>query len=126
MKLLLDTHIFLWYVNGDKKLSTQSRSIIENADEVYVSSASLWEVIIKVSLKKLEVNIEDLVESISLSGFVELPITIDHTVCLQNLPDHHRDPFDRILIAQAIAEPLSFMTADESLKGYSKFVEFKS
>ena len=122
MRLLLDTHIFLWCTNG-QKLSKVARTMIESATEIYVSSASIWEAAIKMKLGKLDVNLNDLVNAISQSGFLELPITAQHAANVAELPNYHRDPFDRILIAQAICEPLRFLTADKLLKQYSDLVE---
>ncbi len=122
MRILLDTHVFLWYTKSDRKLSKQSRSIIQNAIEVYISSASIWEAMIKVRIGKLDVKIDDLVKAIPASGFSELPITVAHAAAVDRLADFHRDPFDRILLAQAITEPLVFLTADEMLKDYSGLV----
>jgi len=122
MRILLDTHVFLWYTKSDRKLSAKSRSMIQNATEVYVSSASIWEATIKVRLGKLDVKIDDLVKAITTSGFSELPITVDHAAAVDRLSELHRDPFDRILLAQAITEPLTFLTADETLKDYSRLV----
>ena len=123
MRLLLDTHVFLWCVKNDRRLNKETRNKISNATEVYVSSASIWEAVIKVKLKKLEVNIDQMVKAISSSGFLELPITIQHAATVSRLADFHRDPFDRILIAQAISEPLTLFTADHELKNYSDFIE---
>lgn len=122
MRILLDTHVFLWYTKSDRKLTAKSRSMIQNAVEVYVSSASIWEATIKAKLGKLDVKIDDLVKAISSSGFLELSITADHAAATDRLSDIHRDPFDRILLAQAITEPLTFLTADELLKHYSELV----
>ncbi len=126
MRLLLDTHIFLWCVNGDKKLTKSTQSRIISADEVYVSSASIWEITIKIKLNKLQGNVNEIVAAIEKSGFLELPITFSHAAAVANLPDIHRDPFDRILIAQSITEPLTFITADEQIKNYSSLVEVVS
>lgn len=123
MRLLLDTHIFLWCVKNDRRISKAVRSKIIHASEVYVSSASIWEATIKVKLKKLDVNIVELVDSIAESGFLELPITAHHASTVNYLAEIHRDPFDRILIAQAISEPLTFLTADTQLRNYSDLVE---
>jgi PIN domain nuclease of toxin-antitoxin system len=123
MRLLLDTHIFLWCIKNDRRLSKEMRSKILNASEVYISSASIWEATIKVKIKKLDVNVDKMVKAIVGSGFSELPITACHAAAVLDLPDIHRDPFDRILIAQAISEPLTFLTADAELKNYSKLVE---
>jgi PIN domain nuclease of toxin-antitoxin system len=123
MRLLLDTHVFLWCVKGDKQLGKATRATIARATDVYVSSASIWEAAIKKALGKLEVDIELLVRSISASGFIELPITARHAAAVANLPSLHRDPFDRILIAQALCEPLRFLTSDSALKSYSDLVD---
>lgn len=123
MRLLLDTHLFLWSINNDKKLTKLARSKILNASEVYVSSASIWEAVIKINIGKLEANVNQLVEAITKSGFIELPITALHAATVSQLSTIHRDPFDRMLIAQAISEPLTFLTADTILKSYSDLVE---
>jgi PIN domain nuclease of toxin-antitoxin system len=123
MRLLLDTHIFLWCIKNDRQLSKIARSKIIQASEVYVSSASIWEAIIKIKLKKLDADVEQIIAAIPTSGFLELPITMHHAAAVLRLPDIHRDPFDRILIAQAISEPLTFLTADATLKNYSDLVE---
>lgn len=123
MRLLLDTHIYLWVVKNDRHLTKAVRHKIADADEVYVSSATIWEAAIKVKLGKLDVNIDALTDAISESGFTELPITARHAAYVTQLPDLHRDPFDRILIAQAINEPLRLLTCDGILKRYSDLVE---
>lgn len=123
MRLLLDTHIYLWCVKDDPKLSKVARTLIMNADSIYVSSVSIWEASIKTKLGKLDVNINDLNEAIIKSGFLELPLTAKHIIEENRLPLIHRDPFDRVLIAQAISEPLKFLTADKQLKKYSDLVD---
>lgn len=123
MRLLLDTHVFLWCIKGDARLSKAIKSKILHASEVYVSSASIWESAIKIKLKKLDADVNQIVSAITQSGFLELSITALHAAAVANLPDIHRDPFDRILIAQAVSEPLTFLTADEQLKDYSDLVE---
>ncbi|MBF8263494.1 MAG: PilT protein domain protein [Parachlamydiales bacterium] len=123
MRLLLDTHVFLWCIKNDRRLSKTVRGKISQATEVYVSSASIWEAMIKIKLKKLDVDIGQMVDAIFESGFLELPITAKHAATISCLSDIHRDPFDRILIAQAIYEPLTFITADHELKNYSQLVE---
>ena len=123
MRILLDTHIFLWCVTDNKQLSTQTRALITNAEKVYVSSASIWEIAIKTKLGKLHADIDDLVDAISESGFINLPITAAHSAGIYALPNIHRDPFDRMLLAQAIHEPLKLLTADTKLQAYSALVE---
>src|SRR5579872_6613493 len=120
MRLLLDTHIFLWCIKDDRRISKELKNKILQATEVYISSASIWEATIKIKLKKLDVKIDQMMEAISESGFQDLPITARHAATVLNLPDIHRDPFDRILIAQTISEPLNFITADAVLKNYSE------
>jgi PIN domain nuclease of toxin-antitoxin system len=123
MRLLLDTHIYLWCLKDDSQLTKKARLLITNADEVYISSASIWEASIKKGLGKLTIDMDDLVAAISGSGFLELPVDARHAAAVSRLPDLHRDPFDRLLIAQAIHEPLKFLTADATLSQYSDLVE---
>ncbi len=122
MHVLLDTRIFIWWLNDDVHLSKKARLLIGDADDIYVSSASIWEAAIKVQLGKLNVNIELLVSSIASEGFIELPVSAKHAASVLTLPHHHRDPFDRILIAQAVSQPLRFLTADQTLQIYSDLV----
>ena len=123
MRLLLDTHIFLWCVKDDKQLGKAAREAITGATEVYVSSASIWEATIKKALGKLDVDLDELVRAIAGSGFIELPIAAHHAAAVAGLPEVHRDPFDRILIAQALSEPLRFLTGDSMLRRYSDLVD---
>jgi PIN domain nuclease of toxin-antitoxin system len=123
VRLLLDTHIFLWSLDDDPKLSSLAWSLIEAADAVYVSSASLWEATLKYQLGKLQIKPERLVDAVSASGFLALPISLEHAVAINRLPALHRDPFDRLLIAQAVSEPLHFLTADAELEHYSELVQ---
>jgi PIN domain nuclease of toxin-antitoxin system len=123
MRLLLDTHIFLWCIQGESKRTKSIRSKLMHASEIYVSSASIWEMTIKIKLNKLEGDINSIVEAISESGFLELPITSAHAAAVFGLPDIHRDPFDRMLIAQAISEPLTLLTADALLAQYTELVQ---
>lgn len=123
MRILLDTHVYLWWLQDHPKLSKAGRDRIISASEVYVSSASIWEATIKASIGKLEVDVNQLMAEIENSGFEELPISSKHAATVAQLPDIHRDPFDRILVAQALSEPLRFLTADSILGGYSELVE---
>lgn len=122
MRILLDTHVYLWCITNDRKLSSQAKALVQEATEVYVSSASLWEAAIKIKLGKLKANINELISAVSESGFVALPISLRHTALVARLPDFHRDPFDRILICQAMIEPLKFITSDLMLEKYSELV----
>ena len=103
MRLLLDTHVLLWWLNADRRLSRSVRQIIAEGD-VAVSAATVWEIAIKRMLGRLTVDLEELISAISADQFTELPVRFAHSVALQSLPRHHDDPFDRLLIAQAIAE----------------------
>lgn len=123
MRLLIDTHIFLWWLKNSRQLSNKARELITHADEVFVSSASIWEISIKIKLNKITVNLDELINAIEENGFIELPITVKHTATVNQLKDLHRDPFDRMLIAQTISEPLRFLTSDKTLKGYSDLIE---
>lgn len=118
MRILLDTHIYLWWLTDDKKLSRPMRKVIEDAQIVYVSAVSMWEVAIKIKLGKLKGDINAIVDGIVACGFRELPVMADHARTLMSLPMHHQDPFDRMLIAQAMTEPLRLLTADKALEAY--------
>ena len=122
MKLLLDTHVLLWAMQDSKRLSTAARKRIRSAEAIYASAVSLWEIAIKASLGKLSVDSDVLEEQLSLSGMQALPISWQHTVQVRKLPMHHRDPFDRMLVAQAMSEPLRLLTHDEGLRVYSDLV----
>lgn len=123
MHLLLDTHVLIWWFSADPRLSKKAISLIAEAEEVYVSSASIWEATIKKRLGKLDVDLSLITTSLTKEGFIELPVRILHTLRTLDLPEIHRDPFDRILIAQAISEPLRLVTADHALKKYSDLIE---
>lgn len=122
MRLLLDTHIFLWAIAGSSQLKMPARRIIEAATDVYVSAASVWEVAIKARLGKIHADPREVAAAIEASGFVELPVRASHAAAVAQLPSHHNDPFDRLLVAQAIAEPLRLLTVDEMLAKYSDVV----
>jgi PIN domain nuclease of toxin-antitoxin system len=115
-RLLLDTHALLWFVANDAALSASARSLIESADEVLVSVASAWEIAIKVHLGKLFLDAPSaesfFEEQMRANGFAYLPIAPAHVFRAAGLPLHHRDPFDRLLIAQALVEGLSLVTRE--------------
>ncbi len=94
MRLLLDTHIFLWIATNDPRLGTRARRLISAADERFVSSASIWEAAIKAGLGKLDIDVGELIRAISASGIRELPVRAVHGAAVRDLPHHHRDPFD--------------------------------
>jgi PIN domain nuclease of toxin-antitoxin system len=122
MRLLLDTHIFYWSFYERGRLSPKALDHIERAEEIFVSSASIWELAIKFRLGKIKADLLELVDHIGASGFQELPVWSKHALLVAELPLHHTDPFDRLLIAQAISEPLHLLTADPQLKPYSELV----
>lgn len=122
MRLLLDTHIFLWAVSGSPRLTSSTRRLIESADEVYVSAASIWEIAIKARLGKIKADPQALAAAVEAGGFLELPVTAAHAAGVAKLEPHHNDPFDRLLIAQALAVPLRLVTADERLAKYTDLV----
>jgi PIN domain nuclease of toxin-antitoxin system len=123
MRLLLDTHVFLWAVTANRRLKSSAREFLSRADAVYVSAASLWEIAIKTRLGKIEADAAFLVDAIDSSGFHELAVSAHHAAAVANLPLHHSDPFDRLLLAQAFSEPLRFVTADAVLAAYGGAIE---
>jgi PIN domain nuclease of toxin-antitoxin system len=110
VNLLLDTHILIWW-DEDRRIAAEARRAIEQADTVYVSAASAWEVAIKTGLGRLRPT-RTVEQAASESGFLELPITFRHVEQVTALPPHHRDPFDRMLVAQAAVEELILVTRD--------------
>ena len=119
MKVLLDTHAFLWWLGDDPKLSPAAREAIRDPDAlVHVSAASIWEIAIKVTLGRLDVQDSDCAAEIEANGFVDLAITARHAQTAGALPRHHDDPFDRMLIAQAQLENLVLITHDRRLRRY--------
>ncbi|MEW6220235.1 MAG: type II toxin-antitoxin system VapC family toxin [Thermodesulfobacteriota bacterium] len=120
MRVLLDTHILLWCLAGEPPLPASILTVIQNATEVHASVASLWEIAIKHSIGKLvlDLPIEDLVAAIEKSGFEILSVKAEHAITVPTLPFLHRDPFDRMLIAQSMAEPLRLLTCDKALAPY--------
>ncbi len=122
MRLLLDTHVFLWAVAGSASLTAKTRKTIEAAEAVFISAASIWEIAIKARLGKIDADPDALVAAIDESGFIELPVRAAHAAYVARLPSIHADPFDRLLVAQAIAEPLRLLTTDAKLKPYGEIV----
>ncbi len=121
MKLLLDTHLLLWAAGEPKRLSKQARALIENVDnEPLFSAASLWEVAIKSSLGRsdFQVDVRLLRRGLLDNGYSELPIVSDHVVATESLPPLHKDPFDRILVAQATLEGITLLTVDSLVAQY--------
>lgn len=122
MKLLLDTHIIIWAVSYPERLSLKAREYINDAKELFVSTASIWEMCIKIKLNKLELDLDDFINEIKTIGVQSLAISWKHAQLTKDLPLYHKDPFDRMLIAQAISEPLILLTNDNILTQYSELV----
>lgn len=121
MSYLLDTHAFLWYIDGSEELSDSAKNIIQDSSiEKFVSIASLWEISIKISLNKLTLSLDfdTLPRFIQHNKFNNLLIEFNHLQQLSLLPHHHRDPFDRLLISQAITENFTIISADQHFKAY--------
>ncbi|MCF0055836.1 type II toxin-antitoxin system VapC family toxin [Dyadobacter sp. CY356] len=121
MKYLIDTHTFLWFNEGSGQLSNKAKDLIENPDNlIYLSIASLWEVSIKTAMKKLEIfkPYQMLIHDIMAAGMEVLPITFENTVRQNILPGYHKDPFDRIIVSQALVEGLFLISRDEILDDY--------
>ncbi len=117
MRLLLDTHVVLWWRLDAPDLSRRVRRAIASADQVFVSAASAWEVAIKVALGKLRLD-EPFAAMVDDSTFDQLPVSFEHAARLQVLPPHHADPFDRMLVAQAQVEGLTIVSHDARLRDY--------
>ncbi len=120
MRLLLDTHVLIWWDAG-QRLSAAARTATRDADEVYVSAASAWEIAIKASLGKIVCS-RSVSQATAECGFFELPVTFAHTAQLATLPALHRDPFDRLLVAQAMTEDLTVLTRDPAIARYGAAV----
>ena len=116
MRLLLDTHVAIWWLSGDRRLSTATRTAVEEAPDAFLSVVSLWEILIKQDAGRLELpaGFADALRD----DFMELPLTFDHAREGRALPRVHRDPFDRMLVAQARVEILTIVTADRTLAEY--------
>ncbi len=120
MRLLLDTHIFLWWLADDPALATEAKEAIADAgSEVFVSAVTAWEIAIKQTLGRLEFPLAQMSAIIEESGFTPLPIVIDHALRAGRLPPHHHDPFDRMLVAHAQQEGLTMITGDAMIHRYA-------
>ncbi|HMJ08581.1 MAG TPA: type II toxin-antitoxin system VapC family toxin [Pyrinomonadaceae bacterium] len=123
MRYLIDTHVFLWFVSRAKELSPTAKTLIEvGQNEIFISIASLWEISIKTALGKLTINgkYETVIDDVNDNSIQILPIDFAHTAEQNRLPFHHRDPFDRIIISQAIVENMNFIGADTIFDDYLK------
>jgi PIN domain nuclease of toxin-antitoxin system len=125
MRVLVDTHLLLWATAKSRRLPKEARRLLEDpANEVFFSAASLWEIVIKAAQRKpsFEVDVALLRPALAEMGFVELPVSGAHAERLASLPPLHKDPFDRMLVAQSLAEPLVLLTNDGALAEYGDVV----
>jgi PIN domain nuclease of toxin-antitoxin system len=125
VKLLLDTHLLLWAANEPKRIPRTARALLDDpSNELLFSAASIWEITIKSNLGRpdFRVNARLLRRGLLDNGYTELPITSEHAVNLDRLPQAHKDPFDRMLVAQAMAEGITLLTSDNELAVYSGVV----
>ena len=122
MQLLLDTHLVIWALSEPDKLSNEAQQKIQNASKIFVSAASIWEMAIKSSLGKLEVDLDELTKTLLDMNVSLLAISWEHAKQVKQLPHYHRDPFDRLIISQAMIEPLILLTHDKILAQYTDLV----
>ena len=121
MRLLLDTHVLVWCLSGDRKLPPATAELVRDpATDVYFSAVSIWEVAIKSALGKMRVDANVMLKYLVDEGFKELPVMARHTVATATLPMHHRDPFDRLLVAQSRMESLRLLTDDKIMALYGE------
>lgn len=122
MRLLLDTHLLLWALSEPKRVGREGLALIGRSD-VFVSAASIWEISIKAAQGKLKVSPDKVLKGIEPAGFLMLPVTGEHAARVFNLGPHHKDPFDRLLVAQAELEAMTLVTNDETLAAYGNCVQ---
>jgi len=121
MKALLDTQTFLWAISGNERLSKRAGQIFTGPSDLWLSVASVWEILIKVQIGKIPLPVPAapyIVKKLAQNRIETLPISLDHVLKIETLPMHHRDPFDRVLIAQSIEEGWPIVTADPMFKDY--------
>ncbi len=126
MRLLVDTHLVLWAAAKSRRLPREARRLLENpANEVFYSAASLWEIAIKAGLRRSDfrVDLALLRRALAAMDFVELPVSGAHAERLATLPPFHKDPFDRMLVAQSLSEPLVLLTNDQMLAAYGEGIK---
>jgi len=121
-QFLLDTNVLLWYFEGSKRILPLKNLLTSVNSDVYVSVISFWEIIIKIRKGRLKIDFDDFSNFIKENAFFELPITSAYNKAYMELPKHHNDPFDHMLLAQAIACPMRFITGDKLLAEYSSLV----
>ncbi len=125
MRLLLDTHLLLWSMAASRRLPAEVRELLTDPDNaVFCSAASIWEIAIKSTLEKrdFKIDLPGLLRALPRAGFTELPVSAAHAVAVATLPAHHKDPFDRLLVAQAMRGPLILLTNDSQLAAYGSHV----
>jgi len=125
MRLLLDTHIALWAITDSPALPAEARRLIlDSRNEIYVSTATIWEIAIKYGLGRgtMPISGREAADYFDLAGYMTLDISKEHAVYVESLPPHHVDPFDRMLVAQALSEPMRLLTHDRQLAAYSDTV----
>ena len=123
MRLLLDSHALLWWLDDSQRLGPRARAMIDNAASVAVSMASIWEIAIKAGIGKLTVDLDEMLANVGRDGFELLPITAADCRAIARLPRHHGDPFDRMLIAQARARGLTLLSDDANFAAYQVATE---
>ncbi|MDR5801317.1 MULTISPECIES: type II toxin-antitoxin system VapC family toxin [unclassified Caballeronia] len=119
MRVLLDTHIYIWTVLNDRRLPEKFRRMIADATEVFVSTASIWEMSIKAALGKLGPREEATIDALEEQRIIPLPVLLAHARAVRDMPHLHGDPFDRVIVAQARCELLELLTVDAELAAYS-------
>lgn len=122
MRLLVDTHLLIWWLAGKSLPARAAELIRDPANQIYASAASVWEVAIKVSLGKIRIDPDEFVAALREGGFQELSVTVRHASRVAELPKHHRDPFDRLLVAQSLVEAMLLLTQDQPLAAYGPSV----
>jgi len=126
MRLLLDTHALIWWLTDDPALPEAARNAIASPDnDVYVSHVSAWEIAVKRQLGKIEFPLEAFEDILDANQFESLPIRLEHILTLGNLPMHHRDPFDRLLVAQATNGKLTLVSGDQQMNAYEVLLLWK-
>ncbi|MCL2792068.1 MAG: type II toxin-antitoxin system VapC family toxin [Spirochaetaceae bacterium] len=122
IKFLLDTNVLLWYFEDSKRINSIKKIISSEDSDIYYSAVSFWEILIKMRIGKLNINIEELHFFVKQHAFNELPITSDHAKAYLKLPYLHKDPFDHMILTQAITCPMRLITGDPILANYSSLV----
>lgn len=122
MGVLLDTQIIYWFFYEKQNVPAAAWDVMNQSNGVFVSAASIWEIAIKVKIGKINADAREVVRLLFPAGFKELPVLSRHAVLVADLPLHHGDPFDRLLVAQAIEEPMHLLTTDAQLRQYSELV----